>query len=724
MRLVVPCARGTEAFVAAELVALGVREITPGRAEVSGEGEYADALRVCLWSRVASRVLLPMVDVDAPDADALYAGLRDFPFEEHLVEGRSFAIDCTLGPETGAINHSQFAALRAKDALVDRLRELRGSRPNVDRDRPDLRFHLFVARGRAELAIDLAGEALHRRGYRTEGRVAPLKENLAAALLLAMEWPRRAAAGEPICDPMCGSGTILIEAAMIAGDRAPGLLRQRWGFNGWAQHDEAAWAPLVEESRERARAGLRVLDASPRFFGFDSDGESIAAAIRNAEVAGLAGRIAFARGEIDGLTAPHLSPGLVLSNPPYGERLGDPEELLLLYRRLGDVLKHGFAGWTAGIFTAQGPLPAAIGLRPRRRDILWNGPIECRLLTIPISALQPVTDEPAWRKVSASSEMFANRVEKNLRHLGKWARREHVSCYRIYDADLPEYAVAVDLYEGVPERSHEGLPLRYAHVQEYAPPSTVDPGKAEKRLADLLARLPEVLKIPPDQIVLKVRRRQKPSTQYEAVREGRERLVIEEGGHRFLVNLHDYLDTGLFLDQRQLRRLVADASPGRDVLNLFCYTGTASVYAAKAGARSTTSVDLSNTYLAWAEDNFALNDLDPKANRLVQDDCLHWMEAAAASGARYGLIFLAPPTFSNSKRMETTLDVQRDHAALIDRCMKLLTPDGEIYFVNHFRRFKMEPPGGVAVEEITKKTLPPDFARDARLHNAWRLRRS
>ncbi len=721
MKIVVPCARGTESLVAAELGALGVREVAPGRAEVSGDATYAEALRVCLWSRVASRVLLPIIDVEAPDADALYAGLRELPFEEHLEPQRTFAIECTLGPESGEINHSQFAALRAKDALVDRLREVRGARPDVDREKPDLRFHLFVSRGRAELAIDLAGEALHRRGYRTEGRVAPLKENLAAALLLSMEWPRRAAAGEPLCDPMCGSGTILIEAAMIAGDRAPGLLRQRWGFTGWAQHDPHAWAPLVEESRERARAGLRILDGERRFFGLDADGESIAAATRNAEVAGLAERISWTRGDLDGLVAPSPTPGLVLSNPPYGERLGDVDELVLLYRRLGDVLKRGFVGWTAGIFTAQGPLPGAIGLRPRRREIFWNGPIECRLLDLPLSAVAPKHDEPAWRKVSQASEMFANRVLKNLKHLGKWAKREHVSCYRVYDADLPEYAVAVDLYEGVPE---SGGPVeRHAHVQEYAAPSTVDPGKAEKRLADLLARLPEVLQIPPEHVVHKLRRRQKPTTQYEAARAGKERLVIEEGGHRFLVNLHDYLDTGVFLDQRQLRKMFAASARGRDVLNLYSYTGSASVYAAKGGATSTTSVDLSNTYLAWAEDNFALNELDPRTNRLVQDDCTHWMTAAATSGARYGLILLAPPTFSNSKRMESTLDVQRDHQDLINACMRLLTPDGEIYFVNHFRRFKMDAPGGVAVEEITKKTLPPDFARDARLHNAWRLRR-
>jgi 23S rRNA (guanine2445-N2)-methyltransferase / 23S rRNA (guanine2069-N7)-methyltransferase len=258
-------------------------------------------------------------------------------------------------------------------------------------------------------------------------------------------------------------------------------------------------------------------------------------------------------------------------------------------------------------------------------------------------------------------------------------------------------------------------------VQEYAPPSTIDPGRAETRLRDILQRLPDVLQIPPERVVHKLRRKQKPTSQYQANDTRGERIVIREGGHRFLVNLHDYLDTGLYLDQRQLRARVGEAAKGRTLLNLFCYTGSATVYARDAA--STTSVDLSNTYLAWAEDNFALNKLDPRNHRVVKDDCLHWMEAAIASGARYDVIFLAPPTFSNSKGMEATLDLQRDHTAMLESCSRLLAPDGQLYFVNHFRRFKMAAPEGLSVEEITRKTLPPDFQRDARFHNAWLLRR-
>jgi 23S rRNA (guanine2445-N2)-methyltransferase / 23S rRNA (guanine2069-N7)-methyltransferase len=257
-------------------------------------------------------------------------------------------------------------------------------------------------------------------------------------------------------------------------------------------------------------------------------------------------------------------------------------------------------------------------------------------------------------------------------------------------------------------------------VQEYAPPKEIEPAKAEKRLADVLARLPEVLSIPPERVVFRKRRRQRPGDQYEAEAEG-ERLVVEEGGHRFYVRLGDYVDTGLFLDQRSLRQQIADASPNKNVLNLFSYTGSATVYAAKAGARASTSVDLSKTYLAWAEDNFALNSVDRRKHRLIHDDCMSWLDVATAGTERWDLIVLAPPTFSNSKRMEGVLDIQRDHASLLHQCSRLLTPGGVIYFITHFRRFKMEAPSSLSVEELTKKTIPEDFARDARFHSVWKL---
>jgi 23S rRNA (guanine2445-N2)-methyltransferase / 23S rRNA (guanine2069-N7)-methyltransferase len=309
--------------------------------------------------------------------------------------------------------------------------------------------------------------------------------------------------------------------------------------------------------------------------------------------------------------------------------------------------------------------------------------------------------------------MFANRLRKNLRHLGKWTRREEITCYRLYDADLPEYALAVDLYEG------------WAHVQEYAAPATIDPEKAAARLRDALAVIPAVLSVPEDRVILKVRRRQKGPAQYERQATTGQFREIREGGLRFLVNLTDYLDTGLFLDHRPTRALIRSAIAGGRFLNLFAYTGTASVYAAAGGAASTTTVDMSPVYLDWARRNMALNGFgEGQTHRFVRADCLAWL--GTPHPERYRVIFLDPPTFSNSKRMsEATFEVQRDHVSLIQAAAKLLARDGMLFFSNNFRQFKMQRAGlpGLILEDITHATIPSDFQRNPRIHTCWKITR-
>lgn len=313
----------------------------------------------------------------------------------------------------------------------------------------------------------------------------------------------------------------------------------------------------------------------------------------------------------------------------------------------------------------------------------------------------------------AGAEMFANRLRKNLRHLGKWARREGVSCYRVYDADLPEYALAVDLYEG------------WAHVQEYAAPAEVDPAQAAARLRAALQVMPEALGVPGDQVILKVRRRQKGLAQYERRAATGVFREVQEGGLRFLVNLADYLDTGLFLDHRPTRAMIRGLVKGGRFLNLFAYTGTASVYAAAGEAASTTTVDMSPVYLDWARRNMAINGfVEGRTHRLVRADCLTWL--AAAHPERYHVIFLDPPTFSNSKRMgAATFDVQRDHVDLLRRAAQLLARDGVMLFSNNFRHFKMHRHAlpELAIEEITHATIAPDFRRSPRIHSCWRITR-
>jgi 23S rRNA (guanine2445-N2)-methyltransferase / 23S rRNA (guanine2069-N7)-methyltransferase len=314
---------------------------------------------------------------------------------------------------------------------------------------------------------------------------------------------------------------------------------------------------------------------------------------------------------------------------------------------------------------------------------------------------------------SAGAQMFANRLQKNLRHLGRWLKREHIHCYRLYDADIPEYAVAVDVYQGE---------QRWVHIQEYQAPRQVDANKAEARLREAVAVCGELLEVPASQLFVKVRRQQKGKAQYQKLAGRGQFHSVEEAGKRFLVNFTDYLDTGLFLDHRITRALLGDLAAGRHFLNLFAYTGSATVYAGSGAAASTTSVDLSKTYLDWARRNMQLNRLEGPQHHFVQADCLAWLQANRAR-RRFGLIFLDPPSFSTSKRMQTTFDVQRDHVALIKATADLLQPNGVFIFSNNRRRFSMDHAAlaGLVIENISRSTLPRDFERNPRIHNCWKI---
>nr|HPQ97779.1 bifunctional 23S rRNA (guanine(2069)-N(7))-methyltransferase RlmK/23S rRNA (guanine(2445)-N(2))-methyltransferase RlmL [Thiolinea sp.] len=308
------------------------------------------------------------------------------------------------------------------------------------------------------------------------------------------------------------------------------------------------------------------------------------------------------------------------------------------------------------------------------------------------------------------SEDFANRLRKNLRRLKPFLKRQETNAYRIYDADIPEFALAVDRYGD------------WLHVQEYAAPASIDPKLAHQRLEQALLTLPEVLDVDPQHIVLKERKRQRGPEQYQKQGEARN-LTVFEHGVKFRVNLTEYLDTGLFLDHRPMRHWVQQHSKGRTVLNLFCYTGAVSVHAAMGGAQRVDSVDMSQTYLDWAQANFRLNGFRPSPYtwRFIRANAVEWL---AGCRGRYQLIFLDPPTFSNSRRMQDVFDVQRDHVALIDDAMRVLEPDGVLVFSNNFRRFKIDPvlEQRYELQDFHKPSIPEDFQRDPNIHRCWLIR--
>jgi len=720
-------AKGLVSVVAEELRALGAVELREHPAGVHFSGDMAFGYRACLWLRSASRVLVEIDQVGAEDADHLYVGVREIDWTRWLDPGRSFAV--SFHGSNYSINHTGFGAQKVKDAIVDAFQTRHGRRVLVDPRAPEQTVHVHLSGTRARVALDLVGgEALHHRGYRQIAGDAPLRETLAAGLLWRAGWPIIAAEGGAYLDPMCGSGTLLIEAAWMAGDVAPGIMRKRWALQHWPQHAPAAWSALVAEARQRCDEGLERL---PPILGFDRDSRMLPVARDNLERAGLADHVQVMHGAVETLKLPEGLPpkGLMLTNPPYGERLESAGNMPALYAALGEAMRRELMGWEAALILPKDAESWHLGWRAFRTHDVFNGALECRLLRFHLQDEQRLApriedDGSAARLIRAcaamaeseGAQMMANRLRKNLREMSRWAAREGISCYRVYDADMPEYSVAIDLYH-----DHQGK--RWVNVQEYAAPPSIAQEDARRRLREAVSVLPEVLGVEPGQIFMRIRERMKGEAQYEKRAELGVFHEVREGGARLLVNFTDYLDTGLFLDHRSTRHWLGEWARGKDCLNLFCYTGVATLHMAMGGARSTTSVDMSRTYLDWARRNLELNGLRGASHRLIQADCLVWMGEAAHAGEKYDLIFLDPPTFSTSKRMQGTLDIQRDHVPMIRQAMALLRKGGRLVFSNNLQRFKLdtEALADLVIEDVSKASIPKDFSRNPRIHQCWTL---
>ena len=707
------CPKGLELLLAEELQAIGAEGVKETVAAVHFQGSMEVAYRACLWSRLANRILMPLHSFMLNEADDLYQECNDISWESHFSAAQSIAIDF-IGTSR-LIDNTMYGSQRVKDAIVDRIRRIEGERPNVDTKNPDIRIQVRQHKGRVTVSLDISGESLHRRGYRTGQGTAPIKENLAVALLLRANWPAMAAEGGALLDPMCGSGTLIIEGAMMAADIAPGMLRDHYGFDQWIQHDAELWQSLIDEAHQRKATGLENLELDIR--GYDANPRVLEYTTQNIENAGLDGHIRLAHKPIDQFGKPTAERGLLLTNPPYGERLGEVDELIPLYQKLGTVLQKNFQGWRAAIFTGNVDLGRETDLSPTKQYSLFNGTIPCKLLVFEDMtsksaqiAVRLSTPAPA-QQLTEGARMVLNRLKKNQRKLDGWRKKSGISCYRLYDADIPEYAVAVDIYD------------QSIYVQEYAPPNTISEKVARERFGEIKQAVKEFSANFRGKIHYKERRRQKGDSQYERLNDGpSDTIHVSEGNAQFEVNLSDYLDTGLFLDHRPVRGLIGEMVKGKSFLNLFCYTAAASVQAAMAGASHSLSIDMSNTYLDWAQRNFDLNSLRSSKHQLLRADCLKWLEI---EGELYDVIFLDPPTFSNSKKMDSVLDIQRDHGDLIRSSMAKLVPGGTLIFSNNFRKFKMDEltVRQFDCQNITPQTLDLDFARNPRIHNVWKIKR-
>lgn len=672
-------------LLASELRELGAGSVSedPGGCRVRGPLSFG--YKICLWSRCANRVLLPLQEIIAADVDALHEALVAMSWEDHIDPDKTIAVDFT-GRGVG-IDHTKYGAQRVKDAVADRLRAQTGRRPSVDARDPDVLINAHARGKSCTVAIDLSGASLHRRGYREAAGPAPLKENLAAAMLRFAGWSEIAAAGGGLVDPCCGSGTLVIEAALMAAGIAPGSFRERFGFERWLGHEPETWNELLADA-----ASKRSTPGKP-LVGYDVHPRAIELSQQTAARAGVDQFVHFEQRSVSDARAGSSETGLVIANPPFGERMGDKAQARDLFTDLGRSLREHFDGWQSCILATDDDLLPLLGIVPEQSLPVMSGPLEARVGLGRVRA--PVGD-------------IVNRLRKNGKKLAKWRKRESIQAYRLYDADIPEYSAAVDVYKDS------------AVVAEYAPPDEIDPQKAEARRIEITIAVAEVLGFGLDRVHLKRRKRQRGTEQYERVSEDGAFRTISEGGLEFWVNLTEYLDTGLFPDHRKLRAMLRERARGKTFLNLFAYTGAASVYAAAGGAKTTT-IDLSNTYLDWAKQNFELNGLDGPRHRFVRADVMQWLERTPEK-ERFDMIYVDPPTFSNSKAMQSTLDIRRDHVELLEKVAARLAPGGELFFSTNARKFKLETDNlqRFEIEDLSRATTSPDFERRP-LHRSWRL---
>ena len=710
-------------LIAEEARKAGAERVRVTPSGVDFEGSLETGYRFCFETRISSRLLMGLfVDDDIISDKELEEATAMLPWEEYIDPTKTLKVTCTT-QNCRYITNSHYGALKVKDGIVERIREkFNGERPYIEIHEPDLTVHVHIEDTTVKWYVDFSGENLSMRGYRGEQTEALLKEHLAAALIGRSEWRKSVNDGNPLpfYDPFCGSGTIAVEAALMATDTAPGLLRKKpYPFESLPNFDKEAFDRVVEEAEERRRKAIDERDIS--IFASDISRTAVEISKAAALKAGVYDFISFSVQDFTKLEKPPVSKGCIVTDPPYGERM-TVRDIDLLYENTGKVLQNVFKGWDATILTGNSELLSNIDMKPDRTNTLFNGGIMCQAAHYHIftdeereAMMQKALEKKKQRQaepLTPGAEMAYNRLMKNLKEITPLMKEQGVECYRIYDADMPEYSASIDIYMG-----------KWVVVSEYAAPDTIDPEDAKRRLGELVRATEKATGIDEDFIYVKERSRQKGKGQYTRLAANNKMMVARENGVRFLVNFTDYLDTGIFLDHRPVRMMIQEMAKDKRFLNLFCYTGTATLNAIKGGALSTVSVDASSTYLAWMEENLKLNGYSTVfGNLLYKSDVIDWLWDTYD---KFDLIFCDPPTFSNSKDRRGSFDVQRDHVKLIDAAAMHLSPGGTLIFSNNYRKFKFDPEvmEKYVVEDITEKTIGDDFKRDMKIHHCYLIRK-
>jgi 23S rRNA (guanine2445-N2)-methyltransferase / 23S rRNA (guanine2069-N7)-methyltransferase len=718
-----PCPPGAGEILARELEKLGAGSIETAPMGVGFLGDIKTSYDACLELRTASRLLLELFSGSASDEDELYRLAADYDWALLFSPDRTISCRVTGVPMN---RDPRFAALRLKDAVADRFSRNGGVRPSVDRKTPDVRIEARWDGRYASVYLNWSGAPLHERGYRTERTDAVLRETAAASVLAIAGWTEMAVQKAAFVDPVCGSGTLLAEAAMMAVDAPPGVHRRSWGFEALRTHNDSLWNSIRNKALIRYGESLEKL---PIIAGFDNDENALRIARANLRRAGLQQSVRMGLHDISRGRPefwPRGSLGMICADPPYGHRVsGDP---LPVYKALGDLFRTLESGWKMALLAPDRKTASATCLRAETykqtvsggKDIVlalygrlgktgegsavpsfaasFPGPEKPAKNHVPVP--EPVADNAPDPKADSLKKL----LEKNLNTISAWAAKKGVTSFRIWDADMPEFNAAVDWYEG-----------RWLHVQEFAAPAKVPPETTRRRLETLLSALKELTGCPDDDLFLKTR--QRGIRPYGKMGSSGERYIVRENSMRFYVNFTDYLDTGIFLDHRATRARIRDLAGNGKFLNLFAYTGTATVMAAAGGAEKTVSVDVSNTYLEWAHDNLKLNGMDKPSHLSVRSDAFDFLDKYPDL---FNLIFIDPPTYSNGTGRKDW-SVQDDHARLIRSAMDHLENDGTLIFAENFRQFVFDPDlkNDFSVAEITRETTDPDFVRRGGAHRCW-----